>query len=187
MAETFNAVINGQEVLFTILKVFSDDLYNRDIIVYTDYSKDEKDCYNLYISIYDALQPETSLEKLETMTDWETAEKFLDKNLEEIYGMLNNPEKLAAEKNISEPEENILDIEGRTFAVLAGFLDETSKKEYFLAYEKSAGPVQIDLVQVLKKDENNTPVHFQFVETSQVSTYVQNKAALLLEQLKKTE
>lgn len=187
MPEIFNAVIEGQEVVFTILKVFSDDLNNRDFILYTDHTMDADGNFNVYLSLYNAFEKDPFLEELKSASDWKTAEKFLNKEPISIESMLKNPEKAVSEIINKDRDTNCLLIEKKLFRVLAGFLDESGKKEYFLAAQQDQNWEEIVLVEVLSKDVNNSPTGFSIVKTNQCSEYVQNKTKLLLRQLKSTE
>lgn len=76
--KTFKCVIDGVEKEFEILYTFKSFKTNKDYIIYTDNRQDENQKLNIYSSIYYPQNPEKELENIETDSDWNEIENFLE-------------------------------------------------------------------------------------------------------------
>lgn len=75
---------NGNEVLYDVLFTFESEETNKNYIVYTDQSKDEKGNIQVYASIYDPNDPQSKLEAITTEKEWKVIETILETLQEEI-------------------------------------------------------------------------------------------------------
>lgn len=75
---------NGNEVLYDVLFTFESEETNKNYIVYTDQSKDEKGNIQVYASIYDPNDPNSKLEAITTEKEWKVIETILETLQEEI-------------------------------------------------------------------------------------------------------
>lgn len=76
--KNFKCVIDGTEKEFEILYTFKSFKTNKDYIIYTDNTYDEKENLNIYSSIYYPQNSEMDLENIENGSDWNEIEKFLN-------------------------------------------------------------------------------------------------------------
>ena len=75
---------NGNEVLYDVLFTFESEETNKNYIVYTDQSKDEKGNIQVYASIYDPNDPQSKLEAITTAKEGKVIETILETLQEEI-------------------------------------------------------------------------------------------------------
>ena len=75
---------NGHEVVYDVLFTFESEETNKNYIVYTDQSKDDKGNIQVYASIYDPENPNSKLEPIETEKEWKVIETILETLQEEI-------------------------------------------------------------------------------------------------------
>ena len=75
---------DGNEVVYDVLFTFESDETNKNYIVYTDQSKDDKGNIQVYASIYDPENPNSKLEPIETEKEWKVIETILETLQEEI-------------------------------------------------------------------------------------------------------
>lgn len=75
---------NGNEVVYDVLFTFESEETNKNYIVYTDQSKDDKGNIQVYASIYDPKNPNSKLEPIETEKEWKVIETILETLQEEI-------------------------------------------------------------------------------------------------------
>lgn len=75
---------NGNEVVYDVLFTFESEETNKNYIVYTDQSKDDKGNIQVYASIYDPENPNSKLEPIETEKEWKVIETILETLQEEI-------------------------------------------------------------------------------------------------------
>ncbi len=75
---------NGNEVVYDVLFTFESEETNKNYIVYTDQSKDDKGNIQVYASIYDPENPNSKLEPIETDKEWKVIETILETLQEEI-------------------------------------------------------------------------------------------------------
>ena len=74
----------GNEIVYDVLFTFESEETNKNYIVYTDQSKDEKGNIQVYASIYDPENPNSKLEPIETEKEWKVIETILETLQEEI-------------------------------------------------------------------------------------------------------
>lgn len=75
---------NGKEIVYDVLFTFENEETNKNYIVYTDNSKDEKGNIEVYASIYHPEDPKGKLEAIETDKEWKVIETILDTIQEEM-------------------------------------------------------------------------------------------------------
>lgn len=75
---------NGREIVYDVLFTFESEETNKNYIVYTDQSKDDKGNIQVYASIYDPENPNSKLEPIETEKEWKVIETILETLQEEI-------------------------------------------------------------------------------------------------------
>lgn len=75
---------NGNEVVYDVLFTFESEETNKNYIVYTDNSKDDKGNIQVFASIYDPDDPKSKLEAIETEKEWKVIETILDTLQEEL-------------------------------------------------------------------------------------------------------
>ncbi len=75
---------NGREIVYDVLFTFESEETNKNYIVYTDQSKDDKGNVQVYASIYDPENPNSRLEAIETEKEWKVIETILETLQEEI-------------------------------------------------------------------------------------------------------
>lgn len=75
---------NGREIVYDVLFTFESEETNKNYIVYTDQSKDDKGNIQVYASIYDPENPNSKLESIETEKEWKVIETILETLQEEI-------------------------------------------------------------------------------------------------------
>lgn len=75
---------DGKEVEYDVLFTFESEETNKNYIVYTDNSKDEKGNIRVYASIYYPEDENASLEPIETDREWKVIETILETLQEEI-------------------------------------------------------------------------------------------------------
>ncbi len=75
---------NGNEVEYDVLFTFESEETNKNYIVYTDQSKDDKGNVQVYASIYDPENPNSKFENIETEKEWKVIETILETLQEEI-------------------------------------------------------------------------------------------------------
>ena len=75
---------NGREIVYDVLFTFESEETNKNYIVYTDQSKDDKANIQVYASIYDPENPNSKLEPIETEKEWKVIETILETLQEEI-------------------------------------------------------------------------------------------------------
>lgn len=82
---TFKIVnAEGKEIICDILFTFESQETNKNYVIYTDYSKDEKGNIQIFASIYDPTQESSELENIETKAEWNLIEAILDTLKDEI-------------------------------------------------------------------------------------------------------
>ena len=74
---------NGREIVYDVLFTFESEETNKNYIVYTDQSKDDKGNIQVYASIYDPENPNSKLEPIETEKEWKVIETILETLQEE--------------------------------------------------------------------------------------------------------
>ena len=74
----------GNEIVYDVLFTFESEETNKNYIVYTDQSKDDKGNIQVYASIYDPENPNSKLEPIETEKEWKVIETILETLKEEI-------------------------------------------------------------------------------------------------------
>lgn len=74
----------GNEIVYDVLFTFESEETNKNYIVYTDQSKDEKGNIQVYASIYDPNDPKSKLEAITTEKEWKVIETILETLQEEI-------------------------------------------------------------------------------------------------------
>ena len=75
---------SGQEREYDVLFTFESEETNKNYIVYTDQSKDDKGNIQVYASIYDPENPNSKLEPIETEKEWKVIETILETLQEEV-------------------------------------------------------------------------------------------------------
>ena len=75
---------NGREIVYDVLFTFESEETNKNYIVYTDQSKDDKGNIQVYASIYDPENPNSKLEPIETEKEWKVIETILETLQEEV-------------------------------------------------------------------------------------------------------
>ena len=75
---------NGREIVYDVLFTFESEETNKNYIVYTDQSKDDKGNIQGYASIYDPENPNSKLEPIETEKEWKVIETILETLQEEV-------------------------------------------------------------------------------------------------------
>ena len=75
---------NGREIVYDVLFTFESEETNKNYIVYTDQSKDDKGNIQVYASIYDPENPNSKLEPIETEKESKVIETILETLQEEI-------------------------------------------------------------------------------------------------------
>ena len=84
---------NGKEVVYDVLFTFESEETNKNYIVYTDNSKDDKGNVQVYASTYHPDDPKGKLEAIETDKEWKIIETILDTLQEEMKKQNNNTEQ----------------------------------------------------------------------------------------------
>lgn len=79
--EIFNDL--GEKVICNVLFTFESDETNKNYIVYTDNTTDEKGNKKVYASTYDPNEENPSLGPIETEEEWKVIENILNKLQEE--------------------------------------------------------------------------------------------------------
>ena len=75
---------NGNEIVYDVLFTFESEETNKNYIVYTDNSRDEKGNIEVYASIYHPEDPKGKLEAIETDKEWKIIETILETLQEEM-------------------------------------------------------------------------------------------------------
>ena len=83
---------NGNEIIYDVLFTFESEETNKNYIVYTDNTKDEKGNVEVYASIYDPEDPHSKLEAIKTEKEWKVIETILDTLQEEVRKQKENNE-----------------------------------------------------------------------------------------------
>jgi len=84
---------NGKEVVYDVLFTFESEETNKNYIVYTDNSKDEKGNVQVYASTYEPDDPKGKLEAIETDKEWKIIETILETIQEEMKKQNDNNEQ----------------------------------------------------------------------------------------------
>lgn len=74
---------NGKETQFEVLFTFESDETNKNYIVYTDNTKDDKDNVRVYASIFEPDAEPLELLPIKTEREWKIIETILDSIQEE--------------------------------------------------------------------------------------------------------
>ena len=82
---------NGNEVVYDVLFTFESEETNKNYIVYTDNTRDDKGNVQVYASIYHPEDPKGKLEAIETDKEWKVIETILETLQEEMKN--NNTEQ----------------------------------------------------------------------------------------------
>ena len=80
---------NGVETVYDVLFTFENDETNKNYIVYTDNTKDEKGNIEVYASIYDPDDPKSKLEAITSDKEWKVIETILETLQEEVRNKKN--------------------------------------------------------------------------------------------------
>lgn len=80
---------NGREIVYHVLFTFESEETNKSYIVYTDNSKDETGQIQVFASIYDPNNPQSTLEAIETEKEWQVIETILSTIQEEVQKTMN--------------------------------------------------------------------------------------------------
>jgi len=75
---------NGKETTYHVLFTFESEETNKNYIVYTDNSKDDKGQIQVFASIYDPADQNSKLEAIETDKEWQVIETILSTIQEEV-------------------------------------------------------------------------------------------------------
>ena len=75
---------NGNEIIYDVLFTFENEETNKNYVVYTDNSRDEKGNIQVYASIYDPENPKSKLEGIKTEKEWKVIETILNTLQEEV-------------------------------------------------------------------------------------------------------
>lgn len=75
---------DGREIICNVLFTFESEETNKNYIVYTDNSQDDKGNTQVFASIFDPNDPNTRLEPIETEKEWKVIETILSTLQEEI-------------------------------------------------------------------------------------------------------
>ncbi len=82
---------NGNEIVYDVLFTFESEETNKNYIVYTDNTRDDKGNVQVYASIYHPEDPKGKLEAIETDKEWKVIETILETLQEEMKN--NNTEQ----------------------------------------------------------------------------------------------
>ena len=74
----------GNEIIYDVLFTFENEETNKNYIVYTDNTRDDKGNIQVYASIYDPNDPKGKLELIQTDKEWKVIETILDTLQEEV-------------------------------------------------------------------------------------------------------
>ncbi len=82
----------GNEVIYDVLFTFESDETNKNYIVYTNNTKDERGNVEVYASIYDPENPQSKLEPITTEKEWKVIDTILSTLQEEVRNNMDQSE-----------------------------------------------------------------------------------------------
>lgn len=82
----------GETKEFEVILTIESPEYNKNYIVYTDYSLDENGNYKTYASIYDSTGEDLNLTPVTSTEEWEMIENVLNSAQKDVLREENNEE-----------------------------------------------------------------------------------------------
>ncbi|MBQ3306749.1 MAG: DUF1292 domain-containing protein [Bacilli bacterium] len=84
---------NENEIIYDVLFTFENEETNKNYIVYTDNTKDEKGNIQVYASTYDPEDPHSKLEAIKSDKEWKVIETILETLQEEVRNKKNKEDE----------------------------------------------------------------------------------------------